>query len=138
MGTVRAKVVLKGTKDSEECVALVDTGAAMTVIDSSLAEAIGVTYTGRKRSLISATGHKLEGEIAIVRELIVEGEVLDYEKVLKVEFSEEVRKVLRSLEVEDSLILGLTTVELASFMPDTATGRLRKVETFLFSHYVEG
>ena len=24
MGTVRAKVVLKGTKDSEECVALVD------------------------------------------------------------------------------------------------------------------
>jgi len=138
MGTVRAKVVLKGTKDSEECVALVDTGAAMTVIDSSLAETIGVTYTGRKRSLLSATGHRLEGEIAIVRELIVEGEVLDYEKVLRVEFSEEVRKVLRSLEVEDSLILGLTTVELASFTPDTATGRLRKVETFLFSHYVEG
>lgn len=62
----------------------------------------------------------------------MEDEVLDYEKFLAVAFSEEVRKVLRSLEVEDSLILGLTTIELASFIPDTATGRLRKVETFLF------
>lgn len=129
----RAKVVLKGTKESEECFALVvDTGAAMTIVDRNLAEAVGVTYTGRKRSLISATGHKLEGEVAIIRELIVEGEILDYEKFLTVELSEEVRKILRSLEVGDSVILGLTTVELASFIPDTATGRLRKVETFLF------
>jgi hypothetical protein len=49
----------------------------MTVIDRSLAEEVGVTYTGRRRSLVSATGHKLEGELAIVRELVVEDEVLD-------------------------------------------------------------
>lgn len=30
----------------------------------------------RKRSLISATGHKLEGEIAIVKELAIEDEAL--------------------------------------------------------------
>jgi hypothetical protein len=45
------------------------------------------------------------------------------------------RKVLRELGVIDSVIigiLGLTTVELAGLMPDTATGRLKRVETFIF------
>jgi len=123
---------LKGMRGSKDCIALVDTGAAMTVIDRSLAENVGVTYTGRRMSLVSATGHKLEGEVAIVRELVVEDEVLDYEKVMVVELSGDARKVLRELGVDDSVIIGLTTVELAGLMPDTATGRLKKVETFLF------
>jgi len=129
---VKAKVVLKGSKRSEECVALVDTGAIMTVVDENLAELIGVTYTGRKRSLMSATGHKLEGEIAIVRELTVEDETLDYEKILVVKFNGEVKKILRKLNVSESIILGITTIELASFIPDTNTGKLRKIEAFLF------
>jgi hypothetical protein len=49
-----------------------------------------------------------------------------------VELSGDVRKVLRGIGVDDSVIIGLTTVELACLMPDTATGRLKKVETFLF------
>jgi len=132
MGIVRTRVSLKGMRGSKDCIALVGTGAAMTVIDRSLAENVGVTYTGRMRSLVSATGHKLEGEVAIVRELVVEDEVLDYEKVMVVELCGDVRKVLRELGVDDSVIIGLTTVELAGLMPDTATGRLKKVETFLF------
>ena len=77
MGIVRTRVSLKGMRGSRDCIALVDTSIAMTVIDRSLAENVGVTYTGRMRSLVSATGHKLEGEVAIVRELVVEDEVLD-------------------------------------------------------------
>jgi predicted aspartyl protease len=132
MGFVRTRVSLKGMRGTKDCIALVGTGAAMTVIDRSLAENVGVTYTGRRRSLVSATGHKLEGEVAIVRELVVEDEVLDYEKVMVVELSGDVRKVLREIGVDDSVIIGLTTVELAGLMPDTVTGRLKKVETFLF------
>ncbi|MGB9622895.1 MAG: aspartyl protease family protein [Nitrososphaerales archaeon] len=132
LGVVLAKVVLRGSKGSREYVALVDTGAAMAVIDKKLAEAIGVTYMGKKRSLISATGQKLEGEIAIIKELSVEDETLDYEKLLSVSLSEEVKEVLRKLGVDDSIILGLTTVELEGFMPDASTGRLRKIEAFLF------
>jgi predicted aspartyl protease len=111
---------------------LVDTGAAMTVIDRSLAENVGVMCTGRRRSLVSATGHKLEGEVAIVRELVIEDEVLDYEEIMVVELSGGLRKVLREIGVDDSVIIGLTTVELAGLIPDTATGRLKKVEKFLF------
>ena len=129
---VKAKVALKGPRGSEECVALVDTGAIMTVVDKGLAESIGVTYTGRKRSLTSAIGHKLGGEIAIVRELTVEDETLDYEKILVVKFNGEVKKVLRKLNVSESIILGITTIELAGFIPDTNTGKLRKIEAFLF------
>jgi predicted aspartyl protease len=132
MGIVRTRVSLKGMRGTKDCIALVDTGAAMTVIDRSLAKEVGVTYTGRRRSLVSATGHKLEGEVAIVRELVVEDEVLDYEKVMVVELTGDVRKVLREIDVDDSVIVGLTTVGLAGLMPDTATGRLKKVETFLF------
>jgi hypothetical protein len=49
-----------------------------------------------------------------------------------VELSGDVRKVLRELGVDDSVIIGLTTVELAGLMLDTDTGRLKKVEKFLF------
>lgn len=104
---VKAAVTLTGSESSEKCVALVDTGALMTVIDKGLAEAVGVTFTGRKRSLTSAAGHKLKGEIAIVKELTVENEVLDYEKVLVVKFDGEVRKALRKIGVDESIILGL-------------------------------
>jgi predicted aspartyl protease len=132
LGTVRARVVVTGSKGSREGTALVDTGAVMTVVDRDVADAVGVVYTGRRRALMSATGHRLEGEVAVVRELIVEGEVLDYEKVLAVRLNEEVKKALRSLDVDDSIIVGVTTIELAGFIPDTATGRLRKIEAFLF------
>jgi len=129
---VKAEVALKGLRSSEKCEALVDTGAIMTAIDKGLAEAIGVTYTGRKRSLTSATGHKLAGEIAIIRELTIQDETLDYEKALVVEFNGEVKTALRKLDVDDSIIIGITTLELASFIPDTTTGGLRKIEAFLF------
>jgi len=104
----------------------------MTVADRDVADAVGVVYTGRGRTLISATGHRLEGEVAVVRELIVEEEVLDYEKILAARLGEEVKRALRKLDVDDSIILGITTIELAGFTPDTATGRLRKIEAFLF------
>jgi len=132
LGIVRAKVVLRGSKGSREGAALVDTGAAMTVVDRDVADAVGVMYTGKRRTLMSATGHRLEGEVAIVRELSIEEEVLDYEKVLAVRLSEEVKKALRKLDVDDSIIIGITTIELAGFIPDTNTGKLRKIETFLF------
>ncbi|MBS7611331.1 aspartyl protease family protein [Candidatus Bathyarchaeota archaeon] len=129
---VKSNVELKGFKSSEKCRALVDTGAAMTVIDKSLAEVLGVMYTGRERLLTSATGHKLKGEIAMVREMIVEDEILDYEKVLVVEFNEEVKKTLNSLNVHPLIIVGITTVELASLIPDITTGTLKKANAFLF------
>jgi hypothetical protein len=58
--------------------------------------------------------------------------VLEYEKVMVVELSGDARKVLRKLGIDDSVIIGLATFEPADLMPDAATGRLKKVERFLF------
>jgi len=129
---VKADVTFQGSKSSERCIALVDTGAAMTVVDKKFADSLGVEYTGRKRSLTSATGHRLEGKVAIFKELKVEDEILDYEKALVVEFNDEVREALRKLDVSDSMIIVVVTLELANFIPDTNTGKLKKIETFLF------
>jgi len=41
-------------------------------------------------------------------------------------------RALRKLDISDPIIIGLATVEVAGFLPDTSTGRLRKIETFLF------
>jgi len=128
---VKAKVVLKGSKGSKELVALVDTGASTPVIDRSLAEEIGVIFTGR-RALVTVSGHKIEGEVAIIKELIIEDEALDYKRVLVNELSEDVKKTLKNIGVSDLLIIELTTIESASLLPDTKNGKLRKFETFLF------
>ncbi len=103
-GLVKAEVTLIGNRGgSRSVIALVDTGAAVTVVDRALAEEVGgVTYTGRNRSLITASGHR------------VEGEVLDYERVLVLELSEGVKETLRNAGVSDSVIIGLTTIEAAS------------------------
>ncbi|WP_054854462.1 aspartyl protease family protein [Vulcanisaeta distributa] len=46
MGLVKAGVTLIGVKGgSRSVMALVDTGAAVTVVDRALAEEVGVTYT---------------------------------------------------------------------------------------------
>jgi len=63
MGIFRTRVSLKGMRGSKDCIALVGTGAAMTVIDSSLAANVGVTYTGRRRLLVSATGISLRARL---------------------------------------------------------------------------
>ncbi len=83
--------------------------------------------------MVTASGHRIEGEVAIIKELFIEGEVLDYERVLVLELSEDVKETLRSAGVSDSVIIGLTTIEAAGLIPDVTTGKLRKTETFLFT-----
>jgi predicted aspartyl protease len=128
---VRAKVMLRGFKGCKELTTLVDTGASMTVIDSSLADEVGVEFTGKERALVTASGHKLVGRVAIVKELIIEGESLDYERVLVLSFSEDLKKLLKELGVDQTIILGVTTLESAGLALDTTTGRLRKVRLAL-------
>jgi predicted aspartyl protease len=132
MGHVVARVLLKGFKNSVELNALVDTGASITIIDKDLADFIGVEYTSRERTLVTASGEVLRGRVAVIREFIIEGEFLDYERVLVVNFNENVKKILRGIGVSDLVILGLTTAESAGFIPDTSTGKLKKTEMFLF------
>jgi len=128
---VKAKVVIRGSKGSAELTALVDAGSSMTVVDRGLAEAIGVEYTDRERVIVTASGQEIVSKVAIVKELIVEDEPLKFERVLVMDFSENVKEGLKNLGVSDSMVLGMTTLESAGFMPDTTTGKLRRVKLLL-------
>jgi hypothetical protein len=131
MALVKAKVTLSGAKESYSSTVLTDTGARMTLIDKSLAERMGVHYTGRKIDFVSVSGHVVKALEAVVSELEVEGEVLKYEAVAVAGLPEKVRESLRGSGVDENMIIGLLTIERANMIPDTTTGTLRKTDTFI-------
>jgi len=72
MVLVKAKVRLSGVRGSYSSTALTDTGARMSLIDKSLAERVGVQYTGRTIDFISVSSHIVRALEAIVSEIEVE------------------------------------------------------------------
>jgi hypothetical protein len=126
---MKAKVRSSGVKKSYSSTVLTDTGARMTLVDKSLAERIGVQYTGKTINFVSDQFVKaLE---ALVSELEVEGEVLKYEAVAVAEIPEKVKEALRKSEIDENIIIGILTIERANMIPDTTTGILRRVESFI-------
>jgi hypothetical protein len=131
MVLVKARVRLSGARESYSSTALADTGARMTLIDRSLAERIGIQYTGRTINFVSVSGHVVEALEAVVPELEVEGEALRYEAVAVAEIPEKVKETLRKIGLDDCVIVGILTIERANMIPDTTTGTLRRVESFI-------
>jgi len=132
MVLVKAKVRLSGVKESFSSMVLIDTGARMTLIDRSLAERIGVQYTGRIIDFVSVSGHVVRALEAVVSELEIEGEVLKYDVLAVTDIPEKVKEILRKSEIDENIIIGVLTIERANMIPDTTTGTLRRVESFIF------
>jgi len=135
---VKAKVRLLGVKDSYSSIVLIDSGARMSLLDKALAEKLGVEYTGREIDFISISGHTVKGLEAILSQIDVEGEVLKYEPVAVAEIPKTVKEALRKSELDENVIIGILTLERANMIPDTTTGTLKKVESFIltsFTHY---
>jgi len=129
---VKAKVRLSGVKESFSSTVLINTGARMTLIDRSLAERIGVQYTGRIIDFVSVSGHVVRALEAVVSELEIEGEVLKYDVLAVTDIPEKVKEILRKSEIDENIIIGVLTIERANMIPDTTTGTLRRVESFIF------
>jgi predicted aspartyl protease len=128
---VRARLRLEGSKEYSEGIILVDTGASVTVVDREMADKVGVTYVKRTSTLTTASGHKMEGELAVIDKLIVEREELPYAHLLILKIPEGVKEMLRSKQLSDWGMIGLTTLELLNLMPDITTGKLKKTESFM-------
>jgi len=128
---VTAKVRLVGSKGSYSSTALADSGARMSLADRSLAEQIGVEYTGREINFVSISGHTVKASEAIVSELELEGEVLKYEPIAVAEIPKPVKETLLKNELDENLLIGVLTLERANTIPDTTTGKLKKVESFI-------
>jgi predicted aspartyl protease len=134
---VKARVSMSGSRGSYSSIALVDTGARMTLVDRLVAERVGVEYTGRVLGFTSISGHIVKAVEAIVPVFEVEGEVLKYEIVAVAGIPENVKRVLSQSGLDENVVVGLLTIERANMVPDTTTGTLRRVESFLFLHPLE-
>jgi len=128
---VKARLRLEGMRECVEGVSLVDMGASVTIIDRDVADKIGVTYVKRTLTLTTASGHKMEGELAVTSKLIVEGEELPYAHLLVLEVPKGVKEMLMSKHLCDWGIIRLTTLELLNLMPDTTTGNLKRTDSFM-------
>jgi len=128
---VKARLRLEGLKEGSEDMVLVDTGASITVVDRDMADKVGVIYVNRTLTPTTASGHKIEGELAVINKLVLEKEELPYAHLLILHLPEEVKEMLRSKQLSDWGIIGLTTLELLNLIPDTTTGKLKKTEAFM-------
>jgi len=121
-----------GAKESYSSTVLVDSGARMSLLDKHLAEKMGVEYTGREINFLSISGHTVKGLEAIIPKIEVEGEALKYEPVAVAEIPKGVKEALRTSKLDENLIIGILTLERANMITDTTTGKLRRVESFIF------
>jgi predicted aspartyl protease len=133
MVLVKARVKLTGTRtDYSTDLALADSGARMSLVERLLAERIGVEYTRREIGFVSVSGHTVKALEAIVPEMEVEGETLKYEAIAVAEIPNVVKETLRKNGFDENVIVGILTLERANMVPNTATGKLEKVESFIF------
>jgi predicted aspartyl protease len=134
---VKARVGMSGSRGSYSSIALVDTGARMTLVDRMVAERVGVEYTGRVLGFTSISCHVVKAVEAIVPVFEVEGKVLKYEIVAVAGIPENVKRVLSQNGLDENVVVGLLTIERANMVPDTTTGTLRRVESFMFLYPLE-
>jgi predicted aspartyl protease len=124
---VKTSIEVAGFRGSRKGLAIVDTGASLTLLDEIVARDIGVRMTGRELSLTVADGHEVKGLLAIVDKLRVEDEELPGAHVAVISFPERLRDRLSMLNVDNWVIVGLATLEILGLTPNVKTGKLEKV-----------
>lgn len=124
MGLTRARFKLKGLKDEDEGVALVDTGATFTILDSELGERLGVEYTEVPIKLTTFSGQELRCEEALIREIEIEAKKRVYDAVAICLFPPPLKEKLREVGVSSQVVIGLLTLERMGYAVDPVARRL--------------
>ena len=105
---VLANFKIRGLKAENSGKALVDTGAAVTVIDESLADYIGVELIGSVLKVrLRGVCCEVEGELVNVKYLEMDGRAVGSTSVVKFKFSEELKDALREIGARDDIIIGV-------------------------------
>jgi predicted aspartyl protease len=121
---VRARVEMRNGGRVLSAVVLVDTGATGVVVDEGMAEQLGLELFGEGK--IVTLGSVVKCCFADVGSMAVEDVDIGSRRVAVCRFPEEVKGRLRPLGFSEGVILGVSAVEDAGYVPDTREGVLRR------------
>jgi len=122
---VRARVELCNGDCVFSGVVLVDTGATGVMIDESVAERLGLETFGE--GVIVTLGSAVECRFADVSSVAVEDADIGPRRVAVCRFPEMVKEGLKALSFSEGVVLGVSAVEDAGYVPDAREGVLRRV-----------
>ena len=122
---VRAGIkVCNGRKISGD-VALADTGATGIIIDESVTEELGLKTFGEAE--IVTLGTVVKCNFADVSNVIVEDVEIGPRRLFVCKFPREVKERLKLLGFSERIIVGVSAIEDAGYIPNTKKGVLEKV-----------
>lgn len=104
---------------------LVDTGTTSIIVDELVAEELGLKVFGEVE--VATLGSAVKCRFADVANVVIEGVEIGPRRILACRFPKEVKDKLKLIGFSDSVILGVSAVEDAGYVPNSEKGVLEKV-----------
>ena len=105
--------------------ALADTGATGIIIDESVAEELNLKTFGEAK--IVTLGTVVKCSFADVSNVVIEDAEIGPRRLFVCRFPREIRERLKLMGFSEKIILGVSAIEDAGYIPNTKKGVLEKV-----------
>jgi len=122
---VKARIRIYSEAKEFDDKALVDTGATGIIGDESLVGDLGLKGFGRAE--VATLGTAIECYFTDVKNVFVEDVEIGPRRIVVCRFPDKVKERLRSLGCSEKIILGVSAIEDAGYIPNTVKGVLEKV-----------
>jgi len=122
---VRAGIKVCSGERTFSDVALADTGATGIIIDESVSEELRLKTFGEAK--IVTLGTVVKCSFADVSNVVIEDTEIGPRRLFVYRFPEEVRERLKLMGFSEKIILGVSAIEDAGYIPNTEKGVLQKV-----------
>jgi len=122
---VKAKIRIHSEAGEFDGIALVDTGATGIIADEAFLGELGLRSFGRAE--VATLGRKVECRFTDVKNVAIEDAEIGPRRIVVCRFPNEVKERLKSLDCSEKIILGVSALEDAGYIPNTVKGALDKV-----------
>ena len=122
---VRARIRICGWEKVFSGVVLVDTGATGIVVDESLVEELRLKAFGEGE--VATLGAAVKCRFADVTNVIIEDAEIGPRRLIVCKFPKKVKEKLKLMGLSEKVILGVSAVEDAGYIPSTEKGMLIRV-----------
>lgn len=122
---VKARIRIYSDVKEFDDTALVDSGATGIIADEAFVGELGLKGFGKAK--VATLGTAIEGYFTDVKNIVVEDVEIGPRRIAVCRFPKEVKERLKSLGCSEKMILGVSAIEDAGYIPNTAKGALEKV-----------